>query len=237
MAVAFDAKTATVTDVSGVSTLTISNLTVGAALSNGAMAVLIEWVNASLPAGITVVWDNGGTNQSMTAIPGASTASGANSVAVAAYGLLAPTAGNKNLVISWTGNLEAHAVAISFSGVDQTSVAVAFPHGAFILKTVSTAGPVSVTITSAIGNMVVAGFEQDAAVWGTIDPTVLASSTVGPSHGVAFDYTNGANSVTLNAAFSGTAAWTAWGFDVLAAGGGVAASPTLGILGLASSEW
>lgn len=226
MAVAFDAKTAAVTNVNAVATMTVSNLTVGSG-SNRAMAVLIYWATGTVPSGITATWDSGGTNQAMTLIAGTNAgAGGAANESTSAYGLIAPTAGNKSLVISWTGNQEAHATAISFTGVDQTSVAVAFPHGTTNIKTVSTAQPNTVTITSATGNMVVAGHEQDVGAYGAISNTTLAKDdTTGPGIGVAFNYASGASSVTMTAAFTGSAVWGSFGFDVLAAGGAAFIAP------------
>jgi hypothetical protein len=138
----------------------------------------------------------------------------------ALYGLLAPASGNKTLTVSWTGNNEMHASALSFTGVDQTSIAVAFPHGTTATHTTATASPTSVTITSASGNMVVACHAQNVSAWGVISGTQLAKDdTTGPNIGVVSNYNNGAATVTMTAAFTGTAAWDAIGCDVLAAGG------------------
>ncbi len=228
MAVAVDATTTAWTDVNGVATLTVSNLTVGSG-SNRALILLLMFGVGSPPAGITATWDSGGTNQSMTIIPNTTTAD--NSVLAGSgvlYGLLAPTSGNKSLVVSWTGNQEAHACAISFTGVDQTSVAVAFPHGNTVVHTTITASPVAVAITSAVGNMVVAAETQNAAVFDSTNGTTIAISSGGPNLAIAANYDSGAASVTLSAAFSSTSTWDATGCDVLASSGASSTSPSAG---------
>lgn len=229
MAVAFDAKTAAVTEASGVSTLSLTNLTVGSG-SNRAMAILIFWSSgASVPTVTACNWDSAGTPQAMTLIANTNAFVGGSSIAVSAYGLIAPTSGNKTLKIDWTGSFEAHAVAISFTGVDQTNVATAFPHGTTNLKTSSTASPCSVTITSATGNMAVGGHCQQSVVWGAISDNTIASSAAGPAQGNAFNYAAGAATKTLTAAFSGSDTWSSFGFDVLASGG--AATKAMPIFG------
>lgn len=219
MAVAVDATTAATTDPGTVATLTISNLTVGAALSNGALAAAICWANNAVPGTITAKWDNAGTPQTMTLIASTTVSEANSDTTLQLYGLLAPTAGNKQLVISWTGgSFEAHAAAISFSGVDQTSVAVAFPHGNTATGDTATA---TVAITSATGNMVVSAFGQNSSTWGTISGTTIASESSGPSAAFAASYNSGAATVTQTAVLSsGTNFWSASGCDVLAAAGG-----------------
>ena len=228
MAVAFDAKTSAVTNLSSGTSITINTLAVGSG-SNRAMAVEIVWgANSTVPSGVTAVWDSGGTNQAMTLVTGTNAGSSAATAASSIYALLAPTSGTKNLVISWTGSNEAHAAAVSFTGVDQTSVAVAFPHGTTNFKVGATASPCSVTVTSATGNMVVNGFFQKIGGWGTISGTTIATDGVtGPNQGVAFSYASGAATVTSTAAFSGSDEWGAFGCDILAAGGGGGTAYTL----------
>src|SRR5882672_993504 len=224
MAVAFDASTAAITSVNGVATMTVSNMTVGSG-SNRALVAGVMWdTNAALPTGITVTWDSGGTNQSMSLIPGTSALAINNSGSIALYGLVAPTSGNKSLVISWTGNQEAHAFAASFTGVDQTGGATSFPHGNNAVSA-SSASPETVTNTSATGNFVVAYFSQGLSSFGAISGTTIAIDESGPNIGVAASRTTGAASVTSTAAFSGTGPWSASATDILAAGGGGGFTP------------
>ena len=67
----------------------------------------------------------------MTAISGTDTGTnGAISGASSMFGLIAPTSGNHTLACTWSTAAQIMQVAaVSFTGVNQTSVAVAFPHG------------------------------------------------------------------------------------------------------------
>src|SRR4051812_3187628 len=117
MAAAFDAKTAAWTTASGASPVSVTNLTVGSG-SNRAMAVCIMCGSggSGLPAGLTLVWDSVGANQSLTQISGTLTLNAGNAAASAIYGLIAPASGNKTLTISWAaGSNEVHACAIAFT--------------------------------------------------------------------------------------------------------------------------
>ena len=215
--VTFDAKTATVTNVT-TNTLNVANLTVGSG-SNRGMALIFQWGGSStIPAALACNWDSAGSNQAMTAISG--TNSGTNGGVTGAteiFGLLAPTSGNKNLKCTWTstGTNEAHAVAISFTGVNQGSIASAFPNGTFVSFSAPTAGPLSVTITSATGHQVLSGGSQNCVGWGAISGTTLATDGVtGPNIGVASAYASGAATVTMTEAITGTCPWIISGTDV-----------------------
>lgn len=219
MAAAFDAKTATYTVVSGFNTLTINNLTVGAG-SNRALAVLLAFTQTAVPTFTKVEWDTGGSPQAMTAITGTGGGTGASSISTVAYGLIAPTSGNKILTVTWSGAaLTAYGVAISFTGVDQTSTAVAFPHGTGTWNGSAIAGPASVTITSATGNMTAAGFCNNSAAFTATNNTQLAPDPITASFDVISNYASGAATVTHTGTFSGTDPWISFGFDVLAASG------------------
>jgi hypothetical protein len=218
MAVAFDAKTATGTSVNGVNTLTVSNMTVGS-ISNGALLLLLNNGDGAtgFPSGLTATWDSGGTNQSMTQVPGTLVSSGYGGTS-ALYGVLAPTSGNKSLVVSWTGNHEMHAQCISFSGVDQTSVAVAFPHGTV---NSGTANPATVTVTTANGNAVVAGHTQSAGFWQSTNNNTIDLDNTGPNTGWAGNYvlSSGATA-TMTATIGASSQFDSIGTDILAAAAG-----------------
>jgi hypothetical protein len=202
--------------------MTLSGLTVSGG-SNRALAVLLFCGSqgVAFPAGLTLTWDSGGTNQALTQVPNSLAADGGLTAIAAVYGLLAPTSGNKNLVISWTGANEMHALAASFAGVDQTSIAVAFPNGASHVVSSAGASPCTVTINSATGDMVIACHAQNFSAFGAISGTTLGTDLVtGPNLGVAANLDNGAPTVTMTAAFTGTGANMSVGCDVLAAGGG-----------------
>lgn len=222
MAVAFDAKSSAVVNVSGVATMTLNNITVGSG-SNSALFFLIVWGNGTNPTVSACNWDDAGTPQGMTLVTGTQNASGASSMACAIYRLVAPTPGTKNLKISWTAipsnNIEAHAVAVSFTGVDQ---ATPTRNGATVFQASAVAPPATITIASATGNQIIAGFEQQAAVWpGTAcSGNEIAQQDSGPNFGTAYSYTSGAASVSPTATWSGNDPWVAFGCDVQAASGG-----------------
>lgn len=227
MAVAFDASSnINFNNINTTPPVDITNfMTVGSG-SNRAMVLYVDCGSngAGLPAGFALTWDQGGTNQTPTQITGTLAPNTGNGGTCALYGLLAPTSGLKTLRVNWTsGTNEFHVAAVTFTGVDQTSPAVAFPHGNKVSHPTLTAGPASVTITSTSGNMVVGGFAQNGAPWGAISGTTIAKDDItGPNEGVAANWDNGAATVTLTAAFTGTTFWDAIGCDVLAAGGAAA---------------
>jgi hypothetical protein len=114
-----------------------------------------------------------------------------------------------------------HALAASFAGVDQTSIAVAFPNGATHSVSGAGASPCTVAITSASGNMVIATHAQNFSAFGAISGTTLGvDNPTGPNISVASNLDNGASTVTMTAAFTGTGANLSVGCDILAFSGG-----------------
>lgn len=192
------------------STLTLP-LTIPAG-SNLAAAVMVTWASTIIPVAAAATWN--GT--AMTAVP--STASGLNggcTCTTQIYGIVAPATGAHNFVVSWTGAVEGHAVAISFSGANQTSVAAAFPNGTFIVNNTAVASPATTTVTSATGHVVPAFATQQSSGWGTINGTTIATdSSTGPNLAVAGNYNNGAATVAPSFAFTGPGAWTIVATDV-----------------------
>lgn len=153
MAVALDAQSSASTTANGATSHNHTNLTVGSG-SNRALLVLVAW-STTTPTGITVTWDNGGTNQSCTLITNASASSstgGNRSCQI--YGLVAPTTGNKTLRVAWTGAADVYVAAVALTGVDQTGGATSFPNGTSSNTASSTTS--SVTVTSATNDYVAA---------------------------------------------------------------------------------
>lgn len=212
--VTFDAKTTTAATATGTSVST-SGLTMGA--GGGGAIVVGYWIDSanSTPAALACAWDPGGTNQAFTAITGTNTGvNGGISGASVLFGLLAPTAGNKTLTCSWTGSSTAAIVAVSFTGVNQGSIAAAFPNGNFSSATTAAAGPVSVTVTSATGHQTVGLFAQNCVAFGAVSGTTIAPELDMANMGVISSYSNGAATVTMTAAFTGTCVQIASGTDV-----------------------
>src|SRR5258708_2292679 len=119
MAVAFDSSIST--DVGGNSS-SFSNTGFGFTVGTGANRALVATMiwNRSLPSGISITW-NGVACTLLTTING-STTSGA------IFGLLNPASGALTLAGSWTGAGPFCAMGVSFTGVNQTSIAAAFPN-------------------------------------------------------------------------------------------------------------
>src|SRR5882724_11057932 len=116
MAVAVDATSTAFVTTTNTSYTGTANITVGTSLSNGALTILVVW-----PSLVTVTachWDSAGINQNMPSIGAATNTTGG--VRAELFGLIAPTAGNKNVNITWTGGSdEIQIYAVSWTGVDQ----------------------------------------------------------------------------------------------------------------------
>lgn len=179
--------------------------------ANLALVLTLNFGNSAV-SGITAVWDQGGTNQSMTQIV-ISQSPPASSVI---FGLRAPTVGNNlTLRISWTTVSEVFIAAICFAGVNQTSDAAAFPHTA----TSAGAGAATVTITSATGNICVAA-EASGVGQGTATGTLIYSDSVsGTFINAMANYDNGAASLAIGNTGANT---TIVAVDVAAAAGATA---------------
>lgn len=221
MAVAFDAASATWVETAGALTITVP-LTIGAS-ANAIAVFLIDGSSGSgFPPALTVVLDPLGVNQAFTQIPGTLRADGTLPSNGAIYGLLAPAAtGNKNIVITWTTtSSEMHAAAISFTGVDQTSVAVAFPNGTNAAGAATTTS--SVTVTTAVGDIPIACHAENIGNFTATNGTQIANlPNTGPNLGVAANRGVGAaGTVTLTATISASGNFDAYGCNVKAAAGG-----------------
>jgi hypothetical protein len=142
--VAIDAVAAAAAIVGTATTsVSLSNITVG-----GSATALLAVVNGNNNlASLTVVWDAGGTNQTMTQIGTASITSGF----VWIFGLLNPIAGAKTLTASWTGALTAILDAISFTGTATDTIANAFQNFNSAAPASSSSPPI--TLTGAVGNI------------------------------------------------------------------------------------
>lgn len=216
-AVTVDTFTSTALHTTGGTTLT-TTYTMGS-VSNGAIELGIMCAASTMPT-VTSVSFNG---VAMTPVPGTATGTqGGVSSAGIWYGLLAPASGAHTLQISWTGSTECTMVGISFAGVDQTSIAVAFPNGGFTPQNTTVATPLTITTTSATGDIVVAGGIQNCDFWGAISGSTIATNTTGPATGEAFSFSSGAATVTSTMALmgGGTCQWLIMANDVKATGGG-----------------
>jgi hypothetical protein len=183
-----------------------TGLTITGGLTHSAMALVIFVENANV-SGMSVTWDNGGTNQSMTQV---GTILHASDKQIFLFGLVAPTSGNKTAHLAWTGTAQVTVFAMSFSGVNQSSVASAFVNfnsGTF------TGTSLSLTITSAANDVAVC-FAQTDVNAGTLNQTVLFQD------GLVFWFESGQDGPgAATVTFTGSASLTssiALGCDVVA---------------------
>jgi hypothetical protein len=232
-AVAIDAAAATdCLSGAGVTSLTCATLTVGVG-SNRAQVCSVIW--GGTPTTPTVKWDAVATNQSMTAITGATVT---NTSVATLYGLVAPTSGNKTTTVAWTGSLQAMVVCVAYTGVNQTGGATSFAHG--VSASAATGLTAGTTITSAVGNAVVAEHFQITNTFTAAAATKYGGSTANTgidNNGATFDgawnWAAGASTVaTETATNQNNAVWGSIGADVVAAGGAAACTPSLGLLGV-----
>jgi len=156
--VVFDAQSTADSSAAAVSAINHSNITVGPS-ANRALVVQLVWSNKAI-TNESVTYDSGGSNQSCTLIKEANTLGTVGRAAL--YGLVAPTSGKLTLNATWTGLSDVYIAAASFSGVNQTGGATTFPHSA--TGTTLGGSSVSVAITSAAGNAVVAVCASDVDV-------------------------------------------------------------------------
>lgn len=215
MAVSFDAIGTGVDSITGQSSpFTLTTLTVGTG-NQRALVVQIAWL-AAAPAGLTVNWDSAGTPQACTLIK---SQAGVNGQTVQLWGLLAPTSGNKTLSVAWSaGTTELMLQAAAWTGVDQTSTAVAFPNSTSATGNNATA---TVNVTSAINNATMA-----CCVAGSLQAISSVNNTqtfLLHGHGnleAGGNRAAGAASVTMSGTFAGTDQWAIVATDILAAAAG-----------------
>ena len=196
----------------GVTTYAYTNMTVGAALSNGALVAMALFPGNGATA-LTMTWDAVGANQALTSILKVTPSSGDT---IALFGLVNPVSGNKTLTLSWSG-AAANGVlvdAISFKGVNQTGGTSSFAN-ANSASALSNAGPAAVTITSNSNDAVVAAFLVGLDLLTINNTTIFLNNTV---TGCGANYVLPASSSNvMQATFSGTPNWLAIGVDVVAA--------------------
>lgn len=237
--VAFATQTATSSTNTGTpgTSLQSNPITINSGSNRALLAGFVMDSGATTPAGLGCVFDAAGANQTMTAVTGTNTGtSGAISAAAVWFGLVAPAvSASKTITCSWTGSNTVGLMAVAFTGVDQTSAAVAFPHGNFASPGFA-ASPARVTITSATGNMTVGLQAQNCVAFtgGGSSGTLLTPELDMTNVGFVTNYANGAATVNMDATFSGTCTWMANGTDILAAGGGGGAtsSSNLSLMGI-----
>lgn len=227
--VVFDANATAPTQgsaIAGATGVTLTTLTVGVGTNRG----LIVQLGFSLTtiSGVTIVWDSGGTNQTVTAITGAACNGSGGNVRAMLAGLVAPTSGAKTLKVTWTGTSDVELNALSWTGVDQTGGVTSFPHGTCVNGASSVP---SVTITSAVNNATVETNTNDFILETTPSKTQTYADATPATIAGAGSRAAGAASNVHSWGDSATN-WAAAGTDILAASAGAACPKTRLTLGV-----
>lgn len=200
-----------------------TGLTIAAGTNRAVVFIITTSLQVPLISGVT--WDQGGTNQACALI-GTVEADGNAFGHVELWGLVAPTTGNKTLRIAWTaGAMDVGVFGVALDGVDQTGSTTTFAHAATNTGD-GTAPAVTAAITSATGNIVVAGSANNGGgTYNSVDQTSLYATTAPNFGNGAGARAAGAATVTTTWTMSGNSRWGAIGVDVVADGGGGGGSP------------
>jgi hypothetical protein len=163
-----------------------TDITVGSG-SHRALVLTLNFDGVD-PTGVSVTWN--GT--AMTEINGRSAASNRRS---SLWGLVNPASGANAFAISWTGGGNVFAMAIAFTGVNQTGGATSFPNSAV-------GAAITLDITSATGDKVVCAScsGPSEAPTGTL---LYEDHTTGSVISGMAQYASGAATVTIGDANGG----------------------------------
>lgn len=186
-----------------------TNLTISGGLSNSALVVtIVNGDNGAGVSGLSAVWDSGGTNQSMTQVATLTSVNFQSWI----FGLLAPTAGNKTLALSWTGSAQLLICAASLKNVKQTSVVTAFVNAATNAANASTA---TNTVTSQTNDLVVSVWDTAAGFSGTFSGSQICVGNIGNVLTIGASSDSGAASVSPTATMLGANNYSALSIDVV----------------------
>lgn len=190
MAVTFDANATAQTVLNAVTSITSSNLTVGAGSNRAVIAAVgLGWA-VTAPTGVTANWDQLGTPVSMPSIVSADSTQPTRS---SLFGLVNPVSGAKQLKVAWTNSADCVINATSFAGVDQTGGATSFPHSTSAAAT--SANP-ALSVTSATGNFTISTSSQDAQAYTATGNTQTFLDNSGTHISAAGERATGAASVS-----------------------------------------
>lgn len=228
-AVALDVAGSETLTAAGVSSpQTYTGLTTGGSLSNGAVSCIV--ITDTHVAGGAGTWDS----VSMTRLKSAPTASGLGQVEIYGLSPIGAHTGAKTFSYSWTGGTTAQVMMMcqSWTGVDQTGGATSFPNANSATGS-GLNGNTSVTITSAVGDAVIAGHVVGSSFTAVNNTGFTMTSGAGwdntPANtSIAANRAAGASpNVAMTATFSGGVSvdWASAGTDILAFTGGGATCP------------
>lgn len=204
--VVFDAQTSPTIAVAGGTSFSDTNLTIGAS-ANALIVLLSTGGDSSTP---TVTWNGVALTLLVQTV-----STGVNGYA-GIFGMINPATGNHTLAGSWTNSNDAFIVGVSFSGVNTTSLAAAFPNTG---SNTGTSTTMSVTTASSVGD-IVAGVE--GAPFQSSTPPVpdninIFNRVSAGGFGGSANRAAGAASVTLSSTLFSSRAWAASGVDIKAA--------------------
>lgn len=208
MAVTFDANASASVTANAVTSITTSNLTVGAG-ANRALKVQVIW--SGTVASPAMNWDQLGTPQALAAIPGAGAT---NTCRVEEWGLVAPTSGAKQLSVSWTTARDVYVNQFSYAGVDQGGGATSFPNGAGA----TAATQPTIAITSNTSNHVSAVHATPTKSFLSVNNTQTFLNNGASTVSGAGNRAAGAATVTLTGTMDAAGPWASAGSDIAAAG-------------------
>lgn len=211
MAIVFDAKSSV--DTSGNAATSFSNstnMTVGSAAN---MVLVVAFcVSGTDPGALAITWNGVAMTQLAEVNQGDSTST------IVLFGLLNPAPGTQTLAGSWTNARDFCVAAVSFSGVNTTSIGAAFPTTATNTGNSSTA---SVTVASTSGDRVISAFAQGGAnrlTFGSVTGVQIFIDATGNIAG-GESWIAGSASITQTAAVAGSVAIDVAGTFVLGASG------------------
>ena len=175
-----------------------SSITLEHIIASGSNRLLLVWVSVAngedLPSGITYDGDS-------------LTLKGANDVATAPdavlYFMIAPNVGTANIVVTWAVSATFQTVcAVDYTDVDQST-----PLGTLGTEAAAFASTESITMSSAIGELVIAAAQHNNADWTDDDTAVVNDNRSGVGMHVGSEA--GASSVTINWTKDAGSGWVA----------------------------
>ncbi len=207
----FDAQSTADSTANSATSINHANLTIGSG-SNRAVVFPINFSNKAV-SGVTVTWDNGGTNQACSQI--ITHNSTATNGRADLWGLTNPTSGNKTLHVAWTGTSDICVGGVAYSDADQTGGATTFKNANSGTGTPSGTGSVTVVaVTSATGDAVVGAITSTGTINSVGNTSVYRDGTPNLISGAA-ERAAGAATVNLTAAFANDGnPWVAVGVSI-----------------------
>lgn len=207
--VTFD-NAASSTTAGPISTFTTPSFTVGSGSNRAMVAGLMVFWSGTVGV-LTVKWDAASTNQTLTAITGATATSSDGAISVL-YGLVAPTSGAKTLTVSATQPFYINVSILSVTNANQAGGTTTFTHGTGSTGNVT---PSTITVTSvATTNLV---YVLASSFGPTYTGTVSPGTSIGVTNGdvaSASQYAAGAASVTATETMSTNGNWSSAGTSI-----------------------